>query len=49
MLFFLTIWHIKVYNTVTTKTTLTSCGQNDTDVPRCKQQKTVSISGIALQ
>ncbi len=44
-----TIWHCKVCNTVTTKTILTSCGQNDTDVARCKQQKTVSISDSALQ
>lgn len=44
-----TIWHCKVCNTVTTKTTLTSCGQNDTDVARCKQQKTVSITDSALQ
>lgn len=44
-----TIWHFKVCNTVTPKTTLTSCGQNDTDVARCKQQKIVSISGSVLQ
>lgn len=50
MLFFSPFLHFKVCNMVTTKTTLTSCGQNDTDVPRRKQQKTfVSISGIALQ
>lgn len=44
-----TIWNFKVCKTVMAKTTLTSCGQNDTDVARCKQQKTVSISASALQ